>query len=265
MDQAELLVERQGAVAIATLNRPEHANSLTARMAYELIALFEQANRDDTIKAIVLTGAGDAFCAGADAANNEDDQRYDEALARRFPNGAMMGRWSILVGTAHACRKPMLAAVNGLAAGMGLSLALAADLRLAAPEARFVSALLQRGAVPDQASTFHLPRLLGNARALEVLLTGDPLDATEADRIGLVNRTVPAADLVPATLALAHRIAAYPAAAIELTRKLVYDQMREGLPQQLQAEAMTLPLIAQASEPQDEAPTSRRAVRFRGR
>jgi len=156
---------------------------------------------------------------------------------------------------------------RGFCAGGGLSLALAADIRIASPEARFISVFIRRALIPDTGTSFHLPKLIGSGRAMEMMLTGDAIDAAEADRIGLVNRVVPAEDLLPYTLDLAHRIARGPSVAIELTKKLVTDHMRDGIERQLVAEAWAINVCSQTEDRIEGARSflEKRAPGFRGR
>jgi enoyl-CoA hydratase len=201
MTYENLLVERAGAVAIVTINRPEKRNALTTRTLSEIHQVMTALGADPTVGAVVLTGAGDkAFVAGADISE----------LAVMTPAG----------GQAHAAAgqrafdaietlgKPVIAAVNGFALGGGCELAMACTLRIAADSARFGQPEINLGLTPGYAGTQRLPRLVGRGRALELLLTGDMISAARAYEIGLVNRVVAAADLRADTLTLAATLAA---------------------------------------------------------
>jgi 2-(1,2-epoxy-1,2-dihydrophenyl)acetyl-CoA isomerase len=133
--------------------------------------------------------------------------------------------------------KPIIAAVNGVSAGAGFSLALAADMRIASTEAKFISVFIRRGLVPDTGATWHLPQLIGRGRAMEMMLSGDEVDAETAERWGLVNRVVAPEALLEETMALARRLASGPTVALEMTKRLLNDVTREGLDRQLQNEA----------------------------
>ena len=207
MAYENLLSERDGAVVILTINRPNVLNALNGRTLEELSAAIGDARGDDGVRAVVITGAGErSFVAGADI--NE--------LAAQSPVG---GREHARTGQALFRRierlgKPVIAAVNGFALGGGCELAMACTLRLAADTARFGQPEINLGLIPGYAGTQRLPRLVGRGRALELLLTGNPISAEEAWRIGLVNRVVPLAQLLPEARALAAALAAKPAVAV---------------------------------------------------
>jgi enoyl-CoA hydratase len=201
MADDNLLSERDGAVLLLTINRPAVLNALNAQTLAELDRAVDAAGRDETVRAIVITGAGDrAFVAGADI--NE--------LAVQTP---VRGREHARLGQTLFDRlerlgKPVIAAVNGFALGGGCELAMACTIRLAADSAKFGQPEINLGLIPGYAGSQRLPRLVGRGRALELLLTGAPISAEEAWRIGLVNRVVPAASLVAEARALAQTLAA---------------------------------------------------------
>jgi 2-(1,2-epoxy-1,2-dihydrophenyl)acetyl-CoA isomerase len=268
MEYQDLLLEQQDSVLLIALNRPEQLNALGARLVHELISVLEAADRDELTKAVVITGSGRGFCSGAaQGSDPSEGTKYDEQLGFRYTLEHPIGRWGVLFTLVNSFRKPLLAAVNGVCAGGGLSLALAADIRIASPEARFISVFIRRALIPDTGTSFHLPKLIGSGRAMEMMLTGDAIDAAEADRIGLVNRVVPAEDLLPYTLDLAHRIARGPSVAIELTKKLVTDHMRDGIERQLVAEAWAINVCSQTEDRIEGARSflEKRAPGFRGR
>lgn len=238
MEYRELIVENHEGVALVTLNRPEKLNALGPRIVHELLHFVETSERDDAVKVVVFTGAGRAFSAGADlTADTTEAAALDEAAGyRRMKEGAI-GRWGVLFSKLAEYPKPMIAAVNGIAAGGGMSLSLLCDLRIASEQARFIAVFVRRALVPDTGSSFTLPQLIGPARAMEMFLTGDDVTAEQADRWGLVNRVVPHDELMPETMALATRIARGPSVIIELAKKLVTDQTRVGFTRQMQSEA----------------------------
>lgn len=208
---------------------------------HELLDIVERGERDEDVRVLVITGAGRAFCAGADLQASAEDRESDVALDahdgyRRMVQGPI-GHWGVLYAALGHFSKPYIAAVNGVSAGAGFSLALAADIRIASTQARFISVFIRRGIVPDTGTSYHLPQLIGPARAVEMMMTGDEVDAVTADKWGLVNRVVEPEELLPETLKLATRLAQGPTVAIELTKRLVNDQTREGLNRQLQNEA----------------------------
>src|SRR5579862_7906053 len=204
-------------VMVATLNRPQRMNALTFSMFDELGRLCSDVGEDDDVQALVLTGAGRAFCAGLDL---DDAAILSGMTAMDFMRG--QERWANAVAGFRLLPKPVIAAVNGAAAGAGFSLALAADIRLAAPTARFNAAFVKIGlSGGDCGSSWMLPRIVGLGHAYEILLTGRLIDADEAARIGLVNRVVPAPDLLTAALDLAELIAANSPFGVRLTKQMV--------------------------------------------
>jgi 2-(1,2-epoxy-1,2-dihydrophenyl)acetyl-CoA isomerase len=264
MAYEQIAVERDGAVARITLNRPDKLNALTQVMSDELCDAFERIHRDDGVRAVLLTGAGRGFCAGQDLTEFEEsyragerpdiEQHLEKTYHRLIP---------IIVGTPQ----PVIAAVNGVAAGAGVSLAVACDIRLASEEARFTQAFVKIGLVPDSGGTWLLPRVVGYARALELSLTGDMVDARTALDIGLVTRVLPADSFLEKTSTYAARLAAMPTKALSATKRLI----REGLTADLDA-ALAAEGNAQAEMGQTEdhlegvmAFAEKREPRFEGR
>jgi enoyl-CoA hydratase len=218
MAYENLLVERDDAVLVMTINRPKVLNALNAGTLAELGEVIAGAQADDAVRAIVLTGAGEkSFVAGADI--NE--------LAVQTPVGGRehARRGQALLDRIERLGKPVIAAVNGFALGGGCELAMACTLRLAADTARFGQPEINLGLIPGYAGSQRLPRLVGAGRALEMLLTGNPIDAEEAYRIGLVNRVVPAAQLMDEARALARTLAAKAPVAL----RYILDAVRGGL------------------------------------
>ena len=198
---ADLRVETADGIATVTLDRPDALNSLTVPLKEALIAAFAELASDAAVRAVILTGAGRAFCAGQDLRERlePDAAPLDVELRERY---------NPLVRAIRALPQPVVAAVNGVAAGAGASLAFACDLRIAADTARFVLAFGQVGLIPDSGATWTLQRLVGPSKAMELALLPDPLSAADAERFGLVTRVVPAAELADEARALAARLAA---------------------------------------------------------
>lgn len=208
---------RDGGVAVVTLDRPDRLNAITFEMFEELAALCAEVAADDGIRVLVLTGAGRAFCAGLDLA---EAATLPGMTAVEMTEGQQS--WADAVAAFHRLPKPVIAAVNGAAAGAGFSLALAADIRLAAPGARFNAAFVRIGlSGGDCGSSYFLPRVVGLGRASEILMTGRFVGADEAAAIGLVNRVVPAAELLGAAVELAGQIAANTAFGVALTKQVL--------------------------------------------
>jgi enoyl-CoA hydratase len=213
-----LLVDRPRAgITVATLNRPDRLNAMTFQMFDELARLAAEVGADERTRVLVLTGAGRGFCAGLDLA---DAATLPEMTAAAFLEG--QETWSGAITSFRRLPKPVIAAVNGPAAGAGFSLALAADIRIAAPTARFNAAFIKIGLTGgDCGSSWMLPRIVGLGHAYEILLTGRLVGADEAARIGLVNRVVPAEDLLASALETAELIAANSPLGVRLTKQVV--------------------------------------------
>ncbi|MGV9501234.1 enoyl-CoA hydratase/isomerase family protein [Streptomyces sp. NPDC003642] len=214
----EVLHSTGGPVLTLTLNRPEALNALTPDQRERLIELLSDASADPAVRAVVLTGTGRGFCAGADLRGTgaTPGERIAGDVARTLRTGAQR-----LIAAVLDCEKPVIAAVNGTAAGLGAHLAFACDLVLAAESARFIEVFVRRGLVPDAGGAYLLPRLVGPRRAKELMFFGDALTAAEAERTGLVNRVVPDGDLAGTARALADRLASGPTRALALTKQLV--------------------------------------------
>jgi len=240
MDYEDLIVDDRQGVCAVTLHRPEKLNALRPRTVYELITVLDRVTRSEDTRVLLLTGAGRGFCSGADLTAGSDPAEVahlDEEIGHRRVLEAPIGRWGVLFSLLYGCPKPFIAAVNGVAAGAGLSLALTADLRLASEQASFISAFVRRGLGPDTGASYLLPRLVGDGRALEMTLTGDVVDAPTAERWGLVNRIVAAETLQETARALALRLADGPAVTLEATKKLLRRASQAEFERQMQSEA----------------------------
>jgi 2-(1,2-epoxy-1,2-dihydrophenyl)acetyl-CoA isomerase len=205
-------VDEEAGVATVTLNRPDALNALTVPMKQELLGAFRGVEREKAVRAVILTGAGRAFCAGQDLRE------------RLEPGAAPLGievreRYNPIIRAMRGLSKPIVGAINGVAAGAGASLAMACDLRIAADNASFALAFGRVGLVPDSGASWLLPRLVGSARAAELALLDEPVSAADALRIGFVGRVVPAAQLAAEARAVAARLAAGAPKAIALTKR----------------------------------------------
>jgi 2-(1,2-epoxy-1,2-dihydrophenyl)acetyl-CoA isomerase len=225
------LEKRESGVALITLNRPQRLNALRWQSWDEIEDAVEHLSADDGVRALVITGAGRGFCSGTDlsAARPLPDL---PAVGRRERHRAPYSSTAKII----ACPIPTIAAVNGVAAGAGLSLCLACDIRIAGEAARFSAIWSQRGLLADFGATYLLPRIVGMAKGLELMYTGDIIDAQEALRIGLVSRVVAADDLMPTALALAERLARGAPIALELVKRLAYRQWLAELEDQVHLE-----------------------------
>ena len=236
-----------------TLNRPEAANALRPVDRDRLIELLNEADEDHAIRVVVIAANGRHFCSGADVtgiagAKSADDKRATDSM-RKIMNGAQR-----LVAAVLDCGKPVIAVVNGAAAGIGAHLALAADLVVAAEDASFVEVFVRRGLVVDGGGAYLLPRRIGMQKAKELAFFGDKLPAAQALALGMVNRVVPAAELGAAADEFAVRLAAGPTTAISLTKRLLNASPDGDRAAAFLAEAM-------AQEIQSTAEDSREGVR----
>jgi len=230
---AEVLTERRGGVALITLNRPESLNALAVEMRAPLLEAFGEASRDPGVRAIVVTGAGRGFSSGGDITFMESVMARGGKF-EDFRGLVDAGRDLLLL--IDTIEKPLIAAVNGAAAGGGMSLALACDVRWASENARFAQSFARIALHPDWGSLHTLPRLIGSARALELMWTGDLIDAPEALRLGIVSRVLPAERLLEETLQFAERLARGPAVALAEIKRSVRGALGYTLEQALQRE-----------------------------
>lgn len=250
-------------VATVTLNRPDAMNALTIPMAEELVDALIRCRADAAVRAVIVKGAGRGFCAGGDVKSFAESLQADPLIAIR--NLAM--RLHASVAEIRRMEKPVIAQVHGVAAGAGMSLALACDLTIAAQTARFIMAYARVGLSPDGSSTFYLPRLVGPKKALEIFYAGDPIDASEAVRLQLVNRVVPDAELEKETQALARRLAEGPTLALARAKELVYMSLSESLETQLENERHFMGLSAASDDFREgvQAFMQKREPKFEGR
>lgn len=266
----DLRYEVTGGIARLTLNRPEAANAMTPDQRNRMIEWFAQASEDLQVRVVVLGATGKHFCTGADlrVSRIEATARPEGAperavgdVARTIKRGAQQ-----LVAAVLDCEKPVIAAVNGTAAGIGAHLALACDLIVAADTARFIEVFVRRGITPDGGGAYLLPRLIGLAKAKELVFFGDDLAAPDAERLGLINRCVPAAELDAAVDQWAERLAAAPTKALSLAKWLLnrsLDSDRQGA---FDDEAWAQELASRTEDFHEgvQAFIERRDVRFRG-
>lgn len=256
-------------VAWLTLDRPEVKNAISPDQRNRAIELLQAASADLHVRAVVLTATGDAFCTGADLrarqvqAPRPDDapERASGEISRLIRDGAQR-----LVASILDCEKPVIAAVNGTAAGIGAHLAMACDLVVAAESARFIEVFVRRGLVPDGGGAWLLPRIVGMHKAKELLMLGDAISADEAMALGLVNRVVPDDDLRTATAELAGRLAAGPTRAIALTKALVNAAVESDRATAFAAEAVAQELNMGTTDAQEgvAAFVGRRDPTYRG-
>jgi 2-(1,2-epoxy-1,2-dihydrophenyl)acetyl-CoA isomerase len=234
MSYEQLKVERDGPVLTVRMDNPERLNALSPTLTAELLEALTEAGADDTVRAIVLTGEGRGFSAGADLSTLEEPYRRGEPPK---PSAFLKEGYNRLIPLIVDMPKPVVVALNGVAAGAGVSLALAGDLRIASEAASFSMAFVKIGLIPDAGSSYLLPRTVGTAKALELALLSDRVDARTALEIGLVNRVVPAERLMDEAHALAERLAELPTAAIGLTKRTFQAASRLTLSDAMDLEA----------------------------
>lgn len=258
MSGAAVLLERRGAVALVTLNRPDRLNAFDAATTRSFLAVLDAVAADRDARVVVLTGAGRGFCSGADL------KALADTGGRDMDWGSPRGMIDIPVRL-RELPQPTICAVNGVAAGAGFGIALAADLRVASEDASFIAAQVRTAQVPDAGLTWFLPRLLGTERALRIALSGRPIGAREALELGLVGEVVAPADLCARAFALAGEIAAGPRLATRLTRRAIHRGAESSLDAALDEEFAALveanrdPDVAEAIR----AFVEKRAPRFR--
>jgi 2-(1,2-epoxy-1,2-dihydrophenyl)acetyl-CoA isomerase len=253
-----LLQAADGPVVTLTLNRPDALNALNAELRSALLAAVKAAARDDAVRTLVITGAGRAFCAGADLRAGSEERAFRRVLQAEY---------NPLIEAIRGCPKPVIAAVNGVAAGAGFSLALATDLVVASEDARFVPAFHRIGLVPDSGLARVLVRTLGRHRAFEILLGERHLGARDAEQAGLVAAVAPADALADMAAQLAQRLAGGPTRGIALTKRLLGQAEDATLAEILEAEAALQDIAGRTDDHAEgvAAFSEKRDPSFRGR
>lgn len=245
-------------VATVTLNRPQSLNALNSTMRRELLAAVKAVGRDDAVRAIVITGAGRGFCSGADLRGGDRERQFRRVLSDEY---------NPLIAAIRGVEKPIIAAVNGVAAGAGVSIALACDLLVAAEDARLIMAFVRIGLIPDSGSTRALVRTLGRHRAAQLIFTGEPMSAAEAQAAGLVNAVVPAEELQATVADMAARLAAGATRAVGYAKRLINFAEDAELPATLAAEAALQELAGRTEDHAEgvSAFAEKRDPKFKGR
>jgi len=261
MDFEAIVFHKEKGVAVITLNRPQTLNALEAKMIDELFLAFDEIERDDEIRAVVITGAGRAFSSGGHISGIQD-----------LAESTIVGREGVLrlgklIMRIAAVEKPVIAAVNGLAVGAGCNLALAADIVIASENAVFAEIFSRIGLVPDAGGMYTLPRLVGVSKAKEICFTGDMVAAEEAERIGMVSRVVPTEELEAVALSLAERLAKGPVKALGLIKTIINKGLTSDLAAVCEYEAQAQSILFQTEDFKEglQAYLEKREPRFKGR
>jgi 2-(1,2-epoxy-1,2-dihydrophenyl)acetyl-CoA isomerase len=259
-----LIYEVKDGVATLTLNRPERLNALGDTLRDDLQDAVTRASEDPDVRVMIVTGAGKGFCSGGDVkAMNE---RKESGGGRPILEKVAPGRDRTVLALRDS-PKPVIAAVNGAAAGAGMNLALCCDMRLASTAAKFSQAFVRRGLHPDWGGTYFLPRVVGAAKACELIFTGEVIDAQEALRLGIVSAVYSPEELLPAAHALARRIADGPPIAIRLAKRAIYHNLDSDLRQALEFETFAQNICFDTEDAAEgiRAFVEKRPPSFRGR
>ena len=253
-----------GGVRTIRLNRPDSLNAFNRQLHSELAEALRAAEREAGVRVIVLTGAGRAFCVGQDLKDVQSSRRPDGSVQL---SGMLRSHYNVLIKRLRTSEKPIIAAVNGVAAGAGMSLALACDLRIASEAASFVTAFSAIGLVPDSGGMYFLPRLVGRPKALELFLTSDKLSADEALRLGVVNRVVPAESFEAEVEQFAARLAKGPSLAYGLIKRGLNRSAVSDLDTMLEVEAQYQEIAGRSEDFREgvEAFIAKRPPEFKGR
>ena len=259
MSTGEVILEKKDGIATLTLNRPERYNAVTLPMYREIVRILEDISTDDTTGTLIITGTGHGFCAGMDISVLSEARRMTESELHEMMRAMVLAFDNL--------PQPAIAAVNGVAAGLGLSLVLLCDIRIGAENATFTSGYARMALTPDIGTTYWLPRTIGTSRALEMMLTGASLSAAEAERIGLINRVVAPEALLAEAEKLAGEIALGAPTATRLTKQAIRKGTTNTLEAQITLESASFHRCLQSEDSQEGVNSFRekRPPRFRGK
>ncbi len=249
MEGKELILEKEGPIAVLTMNRPDKINAINPAMRDSFPLALQEVQEDDSLRALIITGAGRGFCSGADVGGQAARAAGQQADTSRKDTLALVGN---LIFGFEKINKPIIAAINGIAAGIGLTIPLACDIRIASANARFSAIWVKRGLIADGGATLFLPLAVGMEKAAELIYTGDTIDAPEAERIRLVSRVVPQEDLMKRARDLAQKIAGGPPISVEVVKRVLWEKIRNQLREQFFFESYAQNLC-RTTEDQKEA------------
>lgn len=242
MDFKNIILSKENHIATVTLNRPDKLNAINEEMTAELAAALVDVGKDDDMRVLVMTGAGRAFCAGADLRQEEGEALMQLSDAEAIRRGVREMSKGCIEGLVNL-PQPTIAMVNGACVGAGFDLALACDLRVGSENARFMVAYSRIGIIPGQGGAWMLARVAGLPKAAELLFTGDFLSGEDAEKCGVLNKLVPAADLEKETMALATRIAKMPPLGVRINKMHLYRMLQMDLASALDFAAATQPIL----------------------
>jgi enoyl-CoA hydratase/carnithine racemase len=232
MEYTQIRYEVKGGIGLATLYRPDELNAFTPVMEAELVSVFREADQDDGLRVVVVTGAGRAFCAGADLSSGGTAFDFLRQEGKEVPISEHRDSGGRLALAIFQCRKPVIAAINGHAVGIGITMTLPMDIRIAAKDAKIGFVFVRRGIVPDASSTWVLPRVVGVGKAAELMYTGRTFRAKEEARSGLFNDVLPGAQVLDKAMTVAREIAENAApVSVALTKALIWHGLSEPDPQ----------------------------------
>jgi enoyl-CoA hydratase/carnithine racemase len=246
-DYETITLERRGHIAVLMLNRPDRLNAISPSLRDEVTSAVGALKADDEVRAVVLTGAGRGFCAGADLLGSGPvaTGRVEEPTSQlgRLDEDGWVGRWATMWA---GLDKPLIGAINGVAAGAGMSTALACDVRLGSPAARFKSVFIERSLSPDSGLSYFLPRIVGYSAAADLIFSSRVVEAQEAQAMGLLNRIVPAESLLDEAVAYAEQTAQWPPLALRMSKRVLQHSIDAGLQEALRYESVALGLARKA-------------------
>jgi enoyl-CoA hydratase/carnithine racemase len=252
MAYKELLIEQKGRVSVIKFNRPGQLNVFNTRLNDEFAEALLSVDKDPGVKVLIVTGEGKAFCAGIDIKESvrkmEDGAHFLYSFEYVIPQQTTYP-WIPLI--LRQMKKPVIAAINGPAVGAGMSISLACDIRIASEKAKMSAPFGRVGLMPEFGSTYNLPRLVGMAKACELMFTGDVIDANEMKELGLVNKVVSHDELEQSTLEMANKIAQWPSLTLQLTKRALYQGVEATLMNQLQFETMGMGFCAKTKDHQE--------------
>lgn len=258
MPYENIILEIEEQVAVVTLNRPDKLNAISSELHEEIMQVCRQLGEDDGVRVVIWTGAGRGFCSGVDLTAARQQGEH-QPRSERIDEYGWVGRQAIEIY--RNLNKPTIAAVNGVAAGAGMSLALACDMRVGSASSRFKTVFIERSLSPDSGMSFFLPRIVGASRAFDLVYTSRFVDADEAYRIGLLDRLVPAESLLDEAKELARQIAFWPPVAMQMSKRVMQRGMESDLEEQLKYETHGIVFGRRAPHDVEEAAASFREKR----